>query len=207
MIGLNAIALTDHNTCRNCPAVMAAASVYGITVIPGMELCTAEEVHVLCLFPGLEQAMDFDHLIYEEKLPDISNDPYIFGSQIIYNEKDEPSGVLDRLLISAANISFSELPALLDLYEGIMIPAHIDKPSNSLISNLGFIPSDSTFTTAELHDISNADQLRKQFPYLEHCRFLTSSDAHYLNDINEPINFIDAEHSDTASVFHSLKNR
>lgn len=206
VIGLNAIALTDHNTCRNCPAVMAAASMYGITVIPGMELCTSEEVHVLCFFPGLEQALDFDHFIYEEKLPSISNHPYLFGNQVIYNEKDEPAGILDKLLISATDLSFSELPSVLTSFEGVMIPAHIDKPSNSLISNLGLIPADSTFTTAELHDISHAETFRQLFPYLEQCSFLTSSDAHYLNDINEPVNFIEVENNNISSIFQLLKN-
>ena len=182
VIGLEAIALTDHNTCRNCPAVMKAAAGYGITVIPGMELCTSEEVHVLCFFPGLEQALDFDRFVYE------------------------PCGTLEKLLISAAFLSFSELPQILKPYEGIMIPAHIDKNSNSLISNLGFIPPDSTFRTAEFHDLSCCAQFQEDYPYLKKCRFLTSSDAHYLNDINEPVNFIETEENTLASVFETLKN-
>ena len=168
VIGLEAIALTDHNTCRNCPAVMKAAAGYGITVIPGMELCTSEEVHVLCFFPGLEQALDFDRFVYD-KLPPVNNDPYLFGNQILYNDRDEPCGTLEKLLISAAFLSFSELPQILEPYEGIMIPAHIDKNSKK-------------------------------------CRFLTSSDAHYLNDINEPVNFIETKENTLASVFETLKN-
>lgn len=205
VIGLEAIALTDHNTCRNCPAVMKAAAGYGITVIPGMELCTSEEVHVLCFFPGLEQALDFDRFVYD-KLPPVNNDSYLFGNQILYNDRDEPCGTLEKLLISAAFLSFSELPQILKPYEGIMIPAHIDKNSNSLISNLGFIPPDSTFRTAEFHDLSRCAQFQEDYPYLKKCRFLTSSDAHYLNDINEPVNFIETEENTLASVFETLKN-
>lgn len=205
VIGLEAIALTDHNTCRNCDAVIKAAESYGITVIPGMELCTSEEVHVLCFFPGLEQAMDFDRFVYE-KLPPVINDPYLFGNQILYDDMDKPCGTLDKLLISAAYLSFSELPDILRPYEGIMVPAHIDKKSNSLISNLGFIPPDSTFRVAEFHDMSQCSQFQDHYPYLKQCRFLTSSDAHYLNDINEPVHYIEAKENTLSSVFQALKN-
>lgn len=152
IIGLQAIALTDHNSCRNCPALADAAKAYGISVIPGMEFCTEEEVHVLCFFPSLNQAMEFDGFVYE-KLPDIPNNPMLFGNQQIYNKEDQLTGTLDKLLISAVPVSFSDLPGILNEFGGIMIPAHIDKPSNSLISNLGFVPADSTFKTAEFHDL------------------------------------------------------
>ncbi len=205
VIGLDAIALTDHNTCRNCPAILAAAAEYGVTVLCGMELCTMEEVHVLCFFPNLTQALAFDRFVYENALLDIKNNPMLFGNQIIYNEQDEPSGTLDKLLISATSIPFSGVAEALKPYGGIMIPAHIDKGSNSLISNLGFIPPDSAFTMAEFHDITNKDSFIQRFPYLQNCDFLTSSDAHYLNDINEPIHFIEAKDNSAEAIFERLK--
>ena len=189
VIGLDAIALTDHNTCRNCPAAIAAGELYGVTVMPGMELCTSEEVHVLCFFPSLDEAMAFDDYVYEQALPDIENNPLFFGNQIIYDKQDEKAGTLEKLLISATTISFSQLPP----YQGIMIPAHIDKSSNSLISNLGFIPPDSTFQIAELHDIRQKEAFCQRYPYLNGCGFLSSSDAHSLNDMNEPVNHISVE--------------
>ena len=86
--GLDVIALTDHNSCKNCPAAMYHGKEYGVTVIPGMELCTAEEVHVVCLFPSLEDAMAFDAYVYGHMLP-VKNKEHIFGKQQIINEKDE----------------------------------------------------------------------------------------------------------------------
>ncbi len=203
IIGLDAIALTDHNSCRNCPALVSTARDYGITVIPGMELCTAEEVHVLCFFPSLDQALAFDAFVYEQ-LPDIPNDPMLFGNQIIYNTKDEIAGTLDKLLISAVPVGFSELPEIVKSYGGITVPAHIDKPSNSLISNLGFIPPDSTFTRVELHDPSLKNAFCEQYPYLKSCDFLCSSDAHYLNDIHEPIHLLETKGTTLSDIFMSL---
>ena len=89
--GLDVIALTDHNSCRNCPAAMRHAEDLGITLIPGMELTTSEEVHVVCLFPTLEAAMDFDQYVYLHLLP-VKNRPDIFGEQLILDEKDQITG-------------------------------------------------------------------------------------------------------------------
>ena len=89
--GLDVIALTDHNSCRNCAAAMRHGEICGVTVIPGMELTTSEEVHVVCLFPSLENAMSFDQFVYERILP-IQNRPDIFGRQQILDEQDQVTG-------------------------------------------------------------------------------------------------------------------
>ena len=89
--GIRYLAVTDHNSCKNCPAAMKVAEALPITVIPGMELCTSEEVHVVCLFPTLESAMDFDKVVHDA-LPPIQNRPEIFGEQRVLNELDEPVG-------------------------------------------------------------------------------------------------------------------
>lgn len=205
IIGLDAIALTDHNTCRNCPALVHEALKYGISVICGMELCTVEEVHVLCLFPDLEKALLFDDFIYNQALPDIKNMPDFFGRQIIYNEGDEPAGELDKMLIGATDIPFLEADGLVRSYGGVTAPAHVDKKSNSLFTNLGFVPEGSTFKIAEFHNMANKDAYIKRFPYLGNCHFLTSSDAHQLEHINEPVNFIEAEENTAAAIFETLK--
>lgn len=183
--GLDVIAVTDHNSCRNCPAVLAAAKEYGILAVPGMELTTSEEVHALCYFPDLERALAFDAYVYPRIL-DVKNREDIFGRQEIYGTDDRPSGVEERLLISATSISFEGLWELVVSFGGVMVPAHIDKNANSLIANLGFVAEDSRFAAAELFDIRALHGLRKNNPYLERCRILVDSDAHYLEDIREP---------------------
>ena len=183
--GLDVIALTDHNTCRNCPALLAAAAEYGVLEIPGMEINTSEEVHAVCLFETLEAALDFDAYVYARLVP-FPNNEAIFGKQQIYNENDEVCGTEPNLLINATTISFDELWPLVRSFGGVMFPAHIDKTANSLIANLGFIPPDSRFTTAEVKDLTKLHRLKKENPYLDGCRIISNSDAHYLEHINEP---------------------
>ena len=104
--GLDVIALTDHNTCKNCPAAMHHGAEYGVTVIPGMELTTEEEIHVICLFPSLQDALSFDSLIGSKLMP-FPNREDIFGKQQIMNEKDEVTGTVENLLINAVSVSLT----------------------------------------------------------------------------------------------------
>lgn len=183
--GLDVIAVTDHNSCKNCPAVMKLAAQYGILAIPGMELTTAEEVHAVCLFPELSAALDFDRFVYE-KLIKFPNREDIFGKQQIMNEEDIFIGTEPNLLINSTSLSFDELwDIVAGQYGGIMIPAHIDKNANSLLSNLGFVPPESQFRTVELHDMEKLSKLQKSNPYLTQCRTICNSDAHYLEHIHE----------------------
>ncbi|WP_343207902.1 PHP domain-containing protein [Anaerolentibacter hominis] len=190
--GLDVIALTDHNTCRNCPAVIENAKQYDILVIPGMELNTVEEVHVVCLFPELKAAMEFDSYVYEQ-LQAFPNNEEIFGRQDIYNEKDERIGTEPNLLINATNIAFDDVYDLVHSYDGIMIPAHVDKNANSLLSNLGFVPPDSRFRCVEIKDAGKTKEILLKNPYLGSCCVVHDSDAHYLEDISEREHFLTAE--------------
>lgn len=201
--GLSVIALTDHNTCRNCPALLAAASEYGLLAVPGMEINTVEEVHAICLFPTLEAAMEFDAYVYA-KLIKFPNDEAIFGKQQIYNSRDQICAAEPNLLINATEISFDGLWELVRSYDGVMFPAHVDKQSNSLLSNLGFIPPDSQFRTAEVKDLSGLGRLREDHPYLRTCRMIRNSDAHYLGDISEARLTLEVEERSAAGVIKGL---
>jgi len=201
--GLDVIAVTDHNSCKNCPAVLAAAKEYGLLAVPGMELTTSEEVHAVCLFGSLKTAMEFDAYVHDRLLP-IKNREEIFGRQEIYGLDDCLAGTEELLLISATSISFEGLWELVRSFGGIMIPAHLDKPANSLISNLGFVPMDSRFTAAELHDMKRLHELKRRNPYLEQCRILSNSDAHYLEDIREPEFTIEVAQHTAEGVIRAL---
>ena len=181
---LDLIALTDHNSCKNCPALMKAAEGTPLTVLPGMELTTAEEIHVVCLFPVLDAAMAFDAYVHD-RLADVENDPSIFGEQQILDAQDNPIGIESKLLVNATSIEISELPGLVRQYGGLCYPAHIDRSSYSVLSNLGFIPPECGFRTLEVHDpgaffADGANANLKEEYYI-----ITSSDAHYLQDISE----------------------
>ncbi len=202
--GLDVIAVTDHNSCKNCGSAMVLGKEYGITVIPGMELTTQEEVHVICLFPSLEQAMAFDNYVEAHLLP-IPNRPETFGKQQLISETDEIIGEYPTLLISATDISFDDVYTLLKPYQGVMIPAHIDKNSFSLISNLGFIPPDSLFASFELKNMKNLHKLTETNPTLKGRTVISNSDAHYLEYISEPVNSLYARSKNINDILSVLK--
>ena len=182
--GLDVIALTDHNSCRNCPALLRAAAHFGLVALPGMELCTMEEVHVLCLFANLNDALDFDAAVYPHILP-ISNDEALFGQQLYYDENDAVCGTEPRLLISATDIPFADVFDFAARYHGLMIPAHIDKPRFSILSQLGFVPKDLKCEALELSPHTTREQFLQQNAYLSGYKFIRSSDAHYVDDIGK----------------------
>lgn len=204
LLGLEAVALTDHNTAKNCPAFLQLAGQFNLIAIPGMELTTAEEVHVLCYFATLQDALAFDAYVEERILP-IPNNPQYFGNQILTDVDDEPCGTFDTLLISATSISFDETYDLVRTFNGIMVPAHLDKSSTSLLSNLGMIPVGSKFRIAELRREENYEQLKILHPYLENCHILCSSDAHRLDALHEPRYYIHAEEKSLEGIFGALK--
>ena len=202
--GLDVIAVTDHNSCRNCAPAMKMAEEYGVIALPGMELCTEEEVHVVCLFPDLQAALDFDAYVYDKMLK-IPNKEKIFGEQLLYNDMDEIIGKEPNLLLCNTSIGFDEVYALTEERGGIMIPAHVDKTTNSLIANLGFIPPDSQFTCAEIKNLSKKEELLRQHVYLNQCRIISNSDAHYLEHINEPEHRIEVSGTSASEIIKALK--
>ncbi|MCI8650011.1 MAG: PHP domain-containing protein [Anaerotruncus sp.] len=181
---LDLIALTDHNTCQNCPALLQAAKGSRLTVLPGMELTCAEEVHVVCLFPVLDAAMAFSDYVYAH-LPPIPNAPEIFGEQHILDSEDHVIGELEKLLVNATDIPIFDLPELLHGYGGICFPAHIDRNSYSILSNLGMIPPECGFRVLEVaqpeHFFAAGNHSGLQNGYT----IFVDSDAHDLATISE----------------------
>ena len=171
-----------------------------------MEITTSEEVHAVCLFPTLEAALNFDGYVYE-RLMKFPNKAEIFGKQQIYNQHDQVESEEKNLLINSVDISFDRLWDLVCSYGGVMFPAHIDKSANSLIANLGFVPPDSKFATAEVKNLKNLHKLRRENPYLENCRIISNSDAHYLEHINEPGLTIQVREKSVAGVLDALRSR
>lgn len=202
--GLDVIAITDHNSCYNCAAAIKHGEMHNIIVIPGMELCTAEEVHTICLFSTLADALAFSDYVNKHLLK-IENNESIFGRQLILDEQDNIIDTVKDLLITATDISFDEVASLVCEYNGIWFPAHIDKSSTSIISNLGFISSDSTFTCAELHSLSTLHKLKREHPYLNSCNILCNSDAHYLQDIQEPTYQLHSHSKSIKDIFYAIE--
>lgn len=187
LAGYQIVALTDHNTVGNCAAFCRAAEHYGLLALPGMELTTAEEVHVICLFPNLERAMEFGDCV-RSHLPPTPNRPDYFGRQLLMDEEDHVLGEESALLIGSTDIPVCEVSGLVSSYGGVAYPAHIDHSSFSLLSNLGLWMPEAGFAVAELSP--TCPDGFTQRPDLEGVRFVGGSDAHYLHEIPDPTNRI-----------------
>ena len=181
--GLDAAALTDHNTCGNCAAFCQAAEAYGLLALPGMELCTREEVHIVCVFPDLERAGAFQEEVYRS-LGEARNDPAIFGRQLYLDADDRVLGEEPRLLAGATAIGVYEVPALVERYGGAAWPAHIDRSSFSLLSNLGLWDPGLGFSLAEVSRNCPPDFVSGRRD-LRGVPTITGCDAHYLEQISD----------------------
>lgn len=204
LCGIDVLALTDHNTCKNCPAFFEAAKKYGITAIAGMELTTSEDIHVVCLFEELDDAMRFDEFVTEHHTK-IKNRPEIFGEQFILDGDDELVSTIENLLIVATSISVSDVRKIVESYNGICYPAHIDRDANGIIAVLGTLPVDCPFDYYELNDKENILQFSSRYS-IPLDRFIISSDAHYLTDLRDKDAFIeiDGENLDDKEIRASL---
>lgn len=206
---IDIVALTDHNSSKNCPAFFEAAKRNGILPIAGMELTTAEDIHVVCLFERLEDAMSFDKYVYDNRIR-IKNKPEIFGNQLILDKDDEPIGEVEELLINATNISVSEIADVVNSFSGICYPAHVDKEANSIISVLGTLPRNSGFKIFEIHNKDNIEKYSQLYG-IPMDRFIVSSDAHYLTDFKDRENYIELDDGLTdadairRSLFHFFR--
>lgn len=185
LIGLDAIAVSDHNTVGNVKAAVKAGEKAGVAVIPAMEVETAEEVHILTLYPSLESAEYAGGEVYKH-LPEIKNRPDIFGEQLLMNEKDEIVGMEERLLISSTTLSINMLFDLVKEAGGLFVPAHVDRHSYSVLTNLGFMPDDLPIAWIEISKrVTDLEAYFNSRPELEQFHLLRNSDAHYLTDISE----------------------
>lgn len=200
--GLDAVALTDHNACEN---VRAAAAVAGdkIIFIPGMEVETSEEVHIVTLFPTADAAEEMQRILVDSS-PFIPNRPEIFGNQYIMDENDEICGEIDRMLVTASGLDIYTVVAAAKDLGGIAYPAHIDRESYSVLSNLGFIPPDLDISAVE---ITEKSRTALEGEYSNRYNIITSSDAHYLWDISERNHYIEVSDASVRGILNAISNR
>lgn len=185
LLGFDMIALTDHNSCRNTPAAVKIGAENGLTVVPGMELCTAEEAHAICLFPTVEAAMRFNQYVAERSVK-LKNRPEIFGRQLIVDENETVVDEEENLLLNAAAISINVVQKVVHGFGGAAFPAHVDRNAFSVIASLGAIPPEANFAAAEVSARGDVPKLLQANPELKGKILLLNSDAHYLEDMMEP---------------------
>lgn len=201
--GLDFIAITDHNSAENIKAVCKCAEGSGLIVVPGMEIETSEEVHLICLFPDTGRALSVQSKIYAS-LPSVANREDIYGSQLIMNESDKVTGDMKQLLLTASHLNAEEISRLIRESGGVVIPAHIDRQSYSILSNLGSIPSDLEISCLELSKNCNQPVYMAEHPELAGFKLIRSSDAHSLGDMLERETFLELEERSIGCLLKKL---
>lgn len=205
ILGLDVIALTDHNTCQNCRPAIKAGEKIGLTVIPGMELCTSEEVHIVCLFGNVKNAEDFSRYVLST-VPPVKNRPEIFGDQFIMDDEDGIIGTQELLLTTASGISIENAVPEVEKYGGVCYPAHIDRSSYSVISNLGMITPEMNFSAVEMTEQADSEEYRARYPIIKNMRVFFSSDAHYLENMREAKHSIEVSENSASAVVNMIRN-
>jgi len=181
-LALGIIGITDHNSAENVAAVIEAARGHELRVLPGMEVQTREEVHLLCLFETVEQALSWQEEVYAH-LPPLKNSDEVFGPQFVVDADGEFVRYNERLLLTSVSLSVEEVAAAVRARDGLCVASHIDRPAFSLLANLGFVPPGANLAALELSRQANLAQLRAMNPSLEGYAFIASGDAHRLDEM------------------------
>ncbi|ADL13316.1 PHP domain-containing protein [Acetohalobium arabaticum] len=186
--GIDILAITDHNSAENLEVALKLAKSSTVNIIPGMEIETKEEIHLITLFSDLKAVMSFQKLVYSH-LPPVDNDEEVFGPQLITDEKDQFIDRIEQLLLISTDLSLEETVAEVEKRGGIIFPAHVDKKEYSILTSLGFIPEEVNFSVLEISKFCSQIELYNKFPTAESYRLIKSSDAHYISDIAPHIKF------------------
>lgn len=201
---LGIIAVSDHNTVGNVEAVMAFGKREGLLVVPAMELCTAEEIHLLCLLPTPEAARMLEAAVWDGlALP--PNRADVFGFQWLMDGQDEVTGSDKRMLIAASMLDVEAALRVVARLGGVAVPAHIDRDAYSMTAVLGTIPPEYGFRTLEVSARADSDAVRRAHPETCGATFVVNSDAHHLWDIAEPVHAVELEACSIAALLEALR--
>lgn len=183
-MGLSIIGICDHNSTLQSKLIHDIGKEYGILALMGCELTSEEETHCLAFFERDEERLEFQKFI-DSVLPNIPNDVDKFGYQIVVDRDENIVYEEDKILWSALPLNIDKLYTKVKEYNGIFIPAHVDKKTTSLMSQLGFVPPNILADALELTKFTPIDKFKRRFAYLKTYPFIKSSDAHFLDAIGE----------------------
>jgi PHP family Zn ribbon phosphoesterase len=203
-LGINIIAICDHNSAENVSVTRDLALKKGIQVVAGMEINSSEEVHILGLFGNIEDACKMQEVIYDNLQPG-ENDEDTFGMQVVVNEIDEVLGFNKRLLIGATGLSVDSVVDLIHRFNGLAVASHIDREGYGIIGQLGFIPQELRFDALEISRRTSPDEARIKFSSYQHLPWISSSDAHRLEDIGKRTTSLFMQHSTFEELRLALK--
>ncbi|MEG1613145.1 MAG: PHP domain-containing protein [Clostridia bacterium] len=194
--GIEMLAVADHNSIKNVKATMAVGEMLGVTVVPAMELQTKEEIHFLCLF---EKFVDLNNFYNSIEFTKMKNREEIFGQQLIVNEDDEVVGHEDSLLLMSSNIAEYEISNCIKKFNGVAVPAHINREANGILAILGTIPNE--YGAVELS--SPIDKFERD-KYVKDCVVIIDSDSHTLQNIGQEIHIFEIEDKSSKALLKYL---
>jgi predicted metal-dependent phosphoesterase TrpH len=200
--GIDILGICDHNSSENSLAIMKAAKKMPIHILPGMEVTSEEEVHVLALFDDIASALKLQEHVYLN-LPG-KNDEETFGMQVIVNEEEEVLGFSDRLLIGATTIPLDEVVRSIHDLDGLAIASHINREAFSIIGQLGFVPDNLGLDALEISPSISIEEAKQKFPY--DYPITCSSDAHYPDDIGKSYTSFLLQECTVKEIKKALKN-
>lgn len=202
-LGINIMAVCDHNTAEHVEVTADIAKKKGIKVIAGIEINSLEEVHVLGLFENMTDALSMQAIVYAN-LPGENNEE-AFGMQVLVNESEEVLGFNNRFLIGATDLSVNSIVELIHGFNGLAIASHIDREGFGIIGQLGFIPEGIEFDALEISYRTSMAKAQEIFGPYSHIPWITSSDAHSLEDIGRSTTWFVMEHSTFEEMRSALK--
>lgn len=206
---LDLIAVCDHNSVENVHAAIEASRDTKLTVLAGIEITSAEEAHVIGLFATYDAVHALQDLVYENLIPG-ENDEDLFGAQIVVNEFDEIEGYNTKLLIGATNLSVGRVVDEIHELKGLAIASHVDREAYSIIGQLGFIPEGLKLDALEISSSLTIAEARERFPEIRKYTLVSSSDAHYLDDIGKAVTQLMIEEptfEELRKAFHGIDGR
>ena len=182
-LGIELIAITDHNASANVGAVQKAAANTSLHVLCGMEIQTREEVHSLCLFDTLGQINQLQEIV-DATLPRISNQPDHFGEQFIVDETGDFVRREDQMLLVSSNLSLSEAWRYVQNLGGLFIPAHVNRKAFGLLESLGLVPTDIPIEALEISRHLKPDEAPQKFPQIKGYPLIQNGDVHRLDEFH-----------------------
>jgi PHP family Zn ribbon phosphoesterase len=182
--GIDILGITDHNSTLNSQLIRNMAEKEGVFVLTGAEVTTREEIHCLCFLEHLSELEEFQKWI-EENITRIPNSPQKFGYQVVIDEEENIIDEVEYLLIMSLSKTIDEVERKVHELNGLFIPAHVDRPVNSILSQLGFFPPVVKYDAIEITPYSEFEALSREHPVISSLPYIRSSDSHFLHNVGK----------------------
>lgn len=202
--GLNIVGITDHNSTKQCELIWKLAKKTNLTVIPGCEMTSREEVHCLGLFEDFDALRDFQDYL-DRHLSIIPHNASLFGYQVVVDQDENILEELDYYLGAALDVSVEEIEQKVHELSGIFIPAHVDRPRNSLYSQLGFLPPELKVDALQISKLAEETAIREKYRIGSYLTLVKFSDAHFPDDLGKTYTIFEMESPSFAEIKKALK--